>query len=122
MEYAFAKAVSTSQLLSEIAGAGLPAPARVDTLESVVTIFYDDALSGGQEATLGTVVSNHVIDPNFGQTSTQQNIDKLLGYLNNVNPSIANTARAVILRNLAPNLPPGLMSTINAQIQAIVGS
>lgn len=68
--------------------------------------------------TLTTVVAN----PNYVPLAMQVQINMLIGYLNNSNATIANTARAVIINNIAPGLPTALLQTINAQIAAKVGS
>lgn len=121
-EYDFIQTINSSQLIDEITIAGLPAPDSILTNDSSVQIFYVLALTTDQQTALITVVTNHVADPNYVTVANQAQITKLLGYLNNSNSTIANTARAVIVSNLAPHLPPAVLANINSAIYSIVGS
>lgn len=122
MEYDFTQTVFTPQLLDEIATAGLPTPDRIDTTGTAVQVFYSTPLTNDQTTTLSSVVGDHVANTNYVTVLAQGDINRLVAYLNNSNSTIANTARAVMVNNLAPRLPDGLIQTINSQIQAIVGS
>lgn len=122
IEYDFTQNINSQQLIDEITTAGLPAPDYINTVGTAVSIFYVSALTSGQQTTLSTVVSNHVANPNYVTLIVQAQVNTLIGYLNNSNTAIANTARATIISNIAPNLPLGTLITINAQIAAIVGS
>jgi hypothetical protein len=121
-EYDFTQTIYTPQLLDEINTAGLPAPDYITTQGVNVQIFYVSPLTQDQVSTLTTVVANHVANPNYVTLAVQSDINILIGYLNNSNTTIANTARAVILQNMAPRLPDSLIQTINAQIKSITGS
>lgn len=59
----FGGSVSTSQLQTKIAGeSGItPTIQRIDTIGDNVYIIFDSDLSGGEETTLDTLVSNHTI-------------------------------------------------------------
>jgi len=121
-EYDFVQTVNTQQLVDEINTAGLPAADYINTSGNCVSIFYVNPLTTDQQSTLTTVVANHVANPNYIPLATQAQINTLVAYLNNSNPTIVNTTRAVIVSNIAPNLPIGTITAINAQIKAIVGS
>lgn len=120
-EYDFMHVIYTPQLLDEIHTAGLIAPNHIDTDGCNVQVFYDSPLSDPDSATLTSVISAHVANPSYILLSTQAQIAILVGYLNNANATIANTARAVIVANLASRLPPDLMVTINSQIAYKLG-
>lgn len=121
-EYDFTHIINTPQLLDEIAIAGLPSPSTVDSAGTAVQIFYASPLTSDQQSSLSTVVANHMANPAYVTLSVQADISTLTGYLNNSNPTIANAARAVMLANIAPRLPDGLIATINAQIHAATGA
>lgn len=120
-EYDFIQLININQLLDEINTVGIAAPISICTSGNSVQIFYTNVLSTNDANTLNTVVANHVANPSYIPLATQTQVTTLLSYLNNSNTIIANTARAVIVSNLAPNLPIGLMTNINNQILAIVG-
>lgn len=120
-EYDFIQTINATQLLDEMTTAGLPIPDYINTAGTSVAIFYVSPLTSGQQATLTTVVSMHAANPNYITLAQQAQINTLIAYLNNTNTTISNTARAVMIQNLAFHLPPGLITTVNAQIQAIVG-
>lgn len=120
-EYDFTQTIYTPQLLDEMNTAGLPAPSDIETDGTAVQIFYSDALTDDQQATLAAVVANHVANPAYVTLTVQASIATLTGYLNNANATIANTARAVMIANLAPRMPPDLLTTINSAIAAKLG-
>lgn len=120
-EYDFTHYINTNQLLDEIHASGLVTPAFISTFGSSVQIFFLDPLSDADNTTLSGVVANHVANPAYITLAIQTQVSILLSYLNNTNTTVANTARAVIVSNLAPNLPPGLLTTVNTQIAAILG-
>jgi len=60
MIYEFVKAVHSDKLIFEIASASLPAPQRVETVGTNLSIVYENDLSVEQAATLSQIVSNHV--------------------------------------------------------------
>lgn len=121
-EYDFKQTIYTPQLLDEIATAGLPAPDAVNTNDTAIAILYTDALTDDQQTTLAAVIANHVANPNYVPLALQTQINTLTGYLNNANPAISSTARAVMITNLAARLPLALLVTINAQIHAQTGA
>lgn len=121
-EYDFTQTINTQQLIDEINTAGLPAATSISTTSNNVQIFYNTVLTTDQQNTLSNVVLNHVANPNYIPIATQVQITKLIGYLNNSNTTISNTARAVIITNIAPGLSQSLLTTINNQICTIVGS
>lgn len=120
-EYDFVKNIYTPQLLDEIYTAGLAAPNHIDTDGCNVQVFYDSALSDPDSAALTSVINAHTANPNYILLSTQAQIAILVGYLNNTNATVANTARVVVVANLASRLPPDLMVTINSQIAYKLG-
>lgn len=120
-EYDFTQTINPPQLLDEINTAGLPAPDYITTSGTCVQIFYVPALITSQETTLATVVANHVANPSYVTLAVQSQISTLIAYLNNTNVTISNTARAVIIKNIASNLPLATLTTINSQIYAILG-
>lgn len=120
-EYDFTQTINDTQLQDEIATAGLPAPSMINTEGTSVQIFYSNALTSGQQTTLASVVSAHVANPAYVTVAMQAQITQLTGYLNNVNPLVANTARAAMVAKMAPRLPIDLLTAINAAIQAQVG-
>lgn len=119
--YNFTKVISTPQLLDEIATAGLPAPALVETDGASLTVSFTDALSGGQETTLGNTVAAHAITAGYKTLSVQASIATLTGYLNHANPSVQAAARAVMVGAMGPRMPPEMLTQINAAIAAQVG-
>lgn len=121
VEYDFTQTINTSQLLDEISTAGLASPSYVLTEGTTVQIFYQRALSDDDVSVLNDAVSNHIANPVYVTLALQAQIAMLMSYLNNANPAIANTARAVIVGNLAPKLPPALLTAINAQIATLLG-
>lgn len=121
-EYDFTQTINTQQLLDEINTSGIPCPDYIYTSGTSVQIFYITPLTSGQLSTLTTVIANHVANPSYITVALQVQINKLVAYLNSSNATTANTARAIMVLNLAPKLPIGLLTTINAQILAIVGS
>lgn len=121
MEYDFVQTINTPQLIDEITTASLNLPDNVFTAGTCVQIIYNSTLTSDQVNTLTNVVTNHVANSAYITIENQTNITKLIGYLNNANPTIANTARAIIVANLAPRMQDGMVSAINAQIAAIVG-
>lgn len=114
----YEKIVNIPQLKDEIQLAGLPAPSDIQMNDVVVMIIFIDPLSEEQVLALDSVVSAHTPDPAYVTIAARAAVNTLLNYLNNPNMTIANTARAVIVTNLAPKLPDGLVLTINAQIAA----
>lgn len=120
-EYDFTQTINSTQLLDEISTAGLPAPAYIDTSGACVQIFYPSALTGDQLATLTSVISAHNPNPAYVTLATQAAVTKLTSYLNSANATVANTARAVMVANLAPRLQDGMLAIVNAQIASIVG-
>lgn len=120
-EYDFTQSIYTPQLLDEITTAGLPAPLSVETTGTSVQIFYTNPLTDDQQATLSKAVANHVANPYYVTLATQQAVSTLVGYLNNPNVQISNTARAVIVANMASRMPQTMLTTINAQIAAALG-
>lgn len=121
-EYDFTKIVNTVQLKDEIYTAALPTPSDIQLNDTALQIFFSSDLTTDQQATLATVVQNHTPTTNYVTLYTQNQITKLTGYLNNANPTIVSTARAVMILNIAPRLPADLLAAINSQIQSIVGS
>jgi hypothetical protein len=121
-EYDFTQTINTPQLLDEINSSGIAAPDYINTDGTAVSIFYVSPLDAADLQTLTTVVANHVANPNYITIQQQSDISTLIGYLNNSNPATANTARAIIVSNMAQRLPDTLIQTINAQIAAALGS
>lgn len=120
-EYDFIQTINTPQLQDEIVAAGLSIPDSINTADVSVQIFYSKPLTDDQLATLTTVVLAHIADPNYVPLVLQNAINILTGYLNNPSPQIANTAKAVMIANIAPRLPCALIVLINAQIKQITG-
>lgn len=120
-EYDFTQLINTPQLIDEINTAGLSTPDIINSADTAVQIFYANALTADQLTTLTTVVANHVANANYTPLAVQADINKLVGYLNSANATVANTARAMIVANMAPRLPVDLIKKINSQISAIVG-
>lgn len=121
-EYDFTQTINNPQLLDEINTAGLPAPDYIMTNGLAVQIFYVSALTSDQQTILTNVLTNHVANPAYIPLAQQAQIAILISYLNNSNINISNTARSVIIKNLASNLPLTTLTTINSQIFTIVGS
>lgn len=121
-EYNFVKEINTAQLLDEMKTALLPVPFRIDTAGSDIKIFFTDGLTNDQEATLNITITNHIANPYYVNLINQQKINTLLSYLNNSDINIANIARAVIVANIAPKMPSGLVDMINTQISLKIGS
>lgn len=123
MTYPFVKSppFNLIQLSDEIVTAGLPTPNSFVDDDVNLTIGFAVTLDAGQQTTLGTVVAAHTPTPGYVSLATQAAIATLTGYLNNANATIANTARAVMISIIAPNLPPGLLATINATIATKLG-
>lgn len=121
-EYDFTQTINDNQLLDEISSAGLPTPDSINTADTNVQILYSTELSGDQQITLSNVVANHVANPNYLTLSLQAQINTLTGYLNSSNPTVQSIARVAIVSNIAPGLPAGLLTKINAQIAAAIGS
>lgn len=113
--------INTTQLSDEITIAGLPTPILFDSEDINLTISFADTLDSGQQATLSSVVAAHTPTVGYVSLATQAAIATLTGYLNNANPTISNTARAAVVATIAPNLPPGILATINARIAAALG-
>lgn len=120
-EYDYIQTVNTSQIKDEMVTAGLPLPSDIQINDVTVSIFYPSDLSEGQKNTLDSVVANHVANSSYVTLAVKAQIAQLVGYLNNASPTVANTARAVMVANIAPKLPPNLVYTINLQIAGIVG-
>lgn len=120
-EYDFVQTINSTQLLDEINTAGLPAPDYITTADTAVQIFYTSDLTPDQQTTLTNVVTNHVADPSYIPLSVQADINTLIAYLNNANTTIANAARAVMIVNIAPRMPDGMIASINAQIHSKTG-
>lgn len=114
------QSVNVPQLRDEIQTAGLPAPLDVSIEDVNLTITYDPELSEQDLATLAGVVDAHVADPAYVTLAARAQIATLTSYLNSPTASVAATARARIVANIAPRLPPDLVATINAQIAAII--
>lgn len=117
-EYDFTQTINTLQLEDEINTAGLPIPGAINTVGTAVSILYQASLTAPQQATLSTVVANHIANSNYVPLATQAAITTLLGYLNSSTLSTANLARAMIVATLAPGLPMGTLTKINSQIAA----
>lgn len=123
MNYTFVKQppVNTAQLTDEITTAGLPAPTEIDIDDVNLTIIFNPDITPDQQVTLGTVVANHVANPNYVTLATMADVANLTNYLNNADPNVVATARAVMIKMFAPRLPDGLIRTINAQIFQATG-
>lgn len=121
-EYDFIQTINNPQLLDEINTAGLPAPDYIMTNGTAVQLFYVNQLTADQQNTLSTIVANHVANSAYITIANQTQINTLIAYLNNSNTTIANTARAVILQNIASHLPLATLMMINSQINSVVGS
>lgn len=121
IEYDFTQTVNTPQLLDEISTSGLPTPEYVLTSGTSVQIFYASTLTDVQVSTLNTVVTNHAANPNYVTIAVQTQVNTLVAYLMNSNATVAGTARATIVTNIAPHLPLSTLTTINTQIKAQVG-
>lgn len=120
--YPYTKEVNSDELKLEILASSIATPFdHIDATGSDVSIVFQDALSDDDKTTLDGIVANHVNAPPPPDPSIQANINTLTAYLNNSNATIANTARAVMIANLAPKLPSGMIATINAQIAARLG-
>lgn len=120
-EYDFVHLIYTPQLLDEMSTAGLPAPAYVETDGCNVQVFYASPLDDDQSASLTSVISAHVANTSYVTLAVQAQASILVAYLNSANATVANTARAVIIANLASRLPYDLMVTINSQIAYKLG-
>lgn len=123
MIYSFVKAppINTVQLTDEITTSGLPAPTMSDSEDVNLSLTFSVELDGGQQATLASVVSAHTPTLGYQSIAMRAAVVTLTGYLNNADPNVANTARAVMIANIAPNLPGTMLSTINSQIAARLG-
>lgn len=119
--YIKAEKINIDQLKDEISVVPLPIPTDVQIDDVNVQISYDSDLTVDQKINLDSVVGNHVANPSYVTIAAQAQVTTLLGYLNNANTTIANTARAVIVANLAPKLPVGLIASINSQIAIKLG-
>lgn len=117
-EYAFEKAIITDQLIDEMNTAGLPVANLIETVGTSVKISYVDRLSEDQMNTLNAVMDAHAANSSYVKISDQSEINKLIGYLNSPNTTVSNTARAVMILNLAPRLQPDLIAKINLAIAA----
>lgn len=122
-EYDFIESqkINIPQLKDELTTAGLPLPSDIQINDVNVQVFYDSDLSAEQQDTLSQALINHVANPTYVTIAVQADINKLISYLNNADPTVASKARATMVLNLAPRLPDGLVVTINAQIAALVG-
>lgn len=122
-EYDFIESqkINIPQLKDELTTAGLPLPSDIQINDVNVQVFYDSDLSAEQQGTLSQALINHVANPTYVTIAVQADINKLISYLNNADPTVASKARATMVLNLAPRLPDGLVVTINAQIAALVG-
>lgn len=118
-EYDFTQVVNTMQLMDEVSTASLPSPDYILTSGVAVQIFYTFSLTDSQAATLSTVVASHIANPAYITLAIQAQVLALVTYLNN--PATVNITRAVILANLASNLPLATLTKINAQIAAATG-
>lgn len=120
MIYQITKAppLNTAQLTDELTTAGLPAPTFIDSEDSTLSLTFSGTLDSGQQTTLASVVAAHTPTPGYVTLATRAAIATLTAYVNNADPAIAGTARAVMISYIAPNLPPGLLITINAAIAA----
>lgn len=94
---------------------------RIDTVGDLLTVWFNQILSQNAETQLNDLINNYVLVEDYIPSDQQAQIDKLIGYLNNENMTIASIARAVIVLNIAPKLGPDLISTINDQISAKLG-
>lgn len=123
MNYSFIKTppVNIVQLQDEITTAGLPAVLSISIDDVNLTLEFSGELDSGQQVTLTNTVAIHTPTPGYVSLATQAQIATLTGYLNNPNPTIANTARAIVVSVLAPNLPPNILTTINARIVVALG-
>lgn len=119
-EYDFIQLVNSSQLLDEINTAGLPTPTYINTQGTSVAIFYSTPLTDNQLSILTTVVTNHVANFAYVTLAAQAQIATIIGYLNNSNVSVANTARAVIIATMAPQIPLATLTAINSQIATLL--
>lgn len=129
--YEFLKQVNSDQLKREVdtfcaqmnaEEDGDLALLRIDTVEETIAIWFNQALSTNAEVQLDDIITNYVFVADYISPEDQAQIDKLVGYLNNANPAIANAARAIIVLNLAPRLGAELITLINTQIAAKIGS
>lgn len=91
---------------------------RIETVGDALTIWFNQVLSANAEPQLTALIDNYVLVSDYISPEDQDQIDTLVGYLNNANMTIANTARSVIVLNIAPNLGAALIASINAQIYA----
>lgn len=121
IEYDFIQTINSTQLIDEINISGLPTPDYITTTGTCVQVFYANSLTNDQQTTLSTVVTNHIANPNYMTLVQQIQVNTLIAYLNNTNTTISNTARSVIIKNLAVNIPLATLTVINSQIYAIVG-
>lgn len=120
-EYDFLQIINPSQLLDEINTASLPNPNYISTNGTQVQIFYTSSLTTDQQTSLTNIVNNHIANFGYITLYVQNQINTLVGYLNNPNMTIANTARAIMVANIAPRLPIDLLTTINTQIHSTTG-
>lgn len=121
MVYFFVHRINTDQLLDEISIAGLHAPTLIETVDTDVSIEFENELTETELQTLTSAVDSHVKNVSYVPKAQQTQIDQLIAYLNSANVTVANTARAVMIVNMAPRLPPDLLVTINASIAARLG-
>lgn len=122
MTYIFTiAAVNLDQIADEIATAGLPAAQGYEIEGFNLMITYAAALSDSQASSLTSVVSRSVANPAYVTLATQAQIATLIGYLNNTDTTVANTARAVMIATIAPKLPPAVLIQINTAIAAKLG-
>lgn len=93
MFYTFSKSIDSDKLKREIATANLSAPQRIDTEDLSVYIFYAQALSEQDAATLTTVVNNHV------KLTTSENLSIYLD--SSVFPFVKNLITSFAAENIA---------------------
>lgn len=122
MTYEFTKYINSTQLMDEFTAAGLAWPDRIDTEGESVHIFYEEELSPELESILITVMDSHVASSNYVSPADQLQIDTLVSYLNSPSPTTAAIARMVVVLNIAPRMPSGMVALINAQIATRLGS
>lgn len=116
MIYKYTKNINTQQFIDELNTVHFCMPEYMETVGDSVKLYYTEEITEEQLTSLSTIIDNHIAVENYITLANQSQINQLINYLNSVNPTVANTARAVMITNLAPRLPSDLLVTINAAI------
>lgn len=128
--YTFTKQVNSDQLKVQLVAmcaqvnileATDLALVRIETVDTELSVWFNQELSESAETQLNTLLSDYAYIANYIPPEQQTQINTLIAYLNNANPTIANTARAVIVLNISPRLGADLICSINSQIATRLG-